>query len=450
VHALLRSGMLLSWSRRYDDAIARYDRALAIDPSNTRVRLERGKVLLWSQRYDEAIAAFESVLKKTPDDPWALCGTAQAYAWRGKTAEARPWYERALVADPGMKEARLGLAYLDLEEGDTSHALERARALEAAHPGDAEVAALVETVERARASWVEIGWDHLDDSDDNAMNTYRAEGGFSLPERLDMRIGYSHADLSGPLPPTPRAHAGADALYAVLGWQPKPRHRGELRVGASSLTDDTGEERTTGIGGLSWRFPIRSWTARAAVTRDPFLYSPEILDNEIDVTALTFGAYGMAAPRVQVEANAGYGDFSDGNTRLTADAGAWYVWRFARRSLLLGGVVRGMNFSENLDNGYFDPSNLIAALASMRSTGSIGGSVWTYEATAEAGVQSYTFDGTDTTGKALWNVYGQVARPLPHGLSFQVYAGFGNSSTAAGPGFNSRSVGARLRWTIGG
>ena len=49
----------------------------------------------------------------------------------------------------------------------------------------------------------------------------------------------------------------------------------------------------------------------------------------------------------------------------------------------------------------------------------------------------------------LWSLYGLVAHPLPHGLSFQIFAGFTNSSTASGPGFTSRSGGVRLRWTIG-
>lgn len=450
VHALLRSGMLLSWDRKYDEALSRYDRALTREPHDEKVLLERGKVLLWSRRYDEAIASFDAVLKRNPKEPWALCGTAQAYAWRGRNAEARPFYERALAADPNLKEAQLGLGYVDLEEGDTSSALARATALEARYPDDAEVADLDKAVRRARAPWVQIGYDHVDDSDDNRMNTYRAEGGFALPARLDLRFGYAHSDLHGPVPASADADATADTLYGVLGWQPKPRHRGELRLGAMALTDSAGADRTTGIGGVSYSFPMATWTGRASVARDPFLYSPRIVDNRIDVTAFAFGASGLAAPRVRIDANAAYGDFSDGNARLSADGGAWYVWTWPKRTLLAGGAVRYLNFSDNLDNGYFDPSNLYAALGSVRSYGSIGSSRWEYEGSIEAGAQSYTFDGVTTTGKPLFNLYGLVARPLPHGLSFQLYAGFGNSSTASGPGFTSVSYGARLRFTIGG
>ena len=459
INALLRSGKLLSWDRRYDEALARYDAALTREPNHTAVGLERGKVLLWSGRYDEAIRSFDRVLKITPDDPWALCGTAQAYAWSGRGREARPFYERALAVAPGMKEASLGLAYLDLGDGDTTKALERANLLKQSDPVDPEIVELDKQVRRARAPWVQVGWEGSADSDDNAMNTYRAEGGFSIPARMDLRFGYAHSDVHGPAfdnstpPPVlvnPDSNGFADTLYGVLGWQPKARHRGELRLGAMRLSDSTGSERTTGIGGLSYAFPMATWTGRAGVAVDPFLYSPQILDNEIDVTSVTFAASGLAVPRVRVETNAGYGDFSDGNGRFNADAGAWYVWKWSKRSLMAGGAVRYLDFRDNFDNGYFDPSQLLAALLSVRSSGAIGSSPWEYEASVEAGVQSYTFDGAEATGKPLWGLYGLVARPLPHGLSFQIFAGFSNSSTASGPGFTSRSGGVRLRYTIGG
>jgi tetratricopeptide (TPR) repeat protein len=450
INALLRSGKLLSWDRKYDEALARYDVALTREPHNTEVELERAKVLLWSRRYDEAIRGFDDVLKTNPKEPWALCGTAQAYDWSGRRREARPFYERALAAEPGMREALLGLAYLDLADGDTTAALDRAKELKKVSPNEPLLLELEQQIRRVRTPWVQIGWDGSADSDDNAMYTYRAEGGFPIPARMDLRFGYAHSDLHGPVLLNPDANASADTLYGVLGWQPKMRHRGELRLGAMTLSDSSGSERTTGIGGLSYAFPMASWNGRAAVARDPFLYSPEILDNEIDVTSVTFSASGRAAPRVQVEVGAGYGDFSDGNGRWNGEVGAWYVWTWPGRTLMAGGAVRSLGFTDDVDNGYFDPSHLFAALLSVRSNGTISSSKWEYEAAVEAGAQSYTFNGDDATGKPLWSLYGLVAHPLPHGLSFQIFAGFTNSSTASGPGFTSRSGGVRLRWTIGG
>jgi hypothetical protein len=164
-----------------------------------------------------------------------------------------------------MKEALLGLAYLDLEDGDTAKALDRVNQLKKTDPTDPEVVALDKQIRRARASWIQIGWDGSTDSDDNKMNTYRAEGGFAIPAHMDLRFGYAHSDLHGPAfdntapPPVlvnPDANSSADTLYGALGWQPKARHRGELRLGVMSLSDSTGGERTTGIGAVPYAFPM--------------------------------------------------------------------------------------------------------------------------------------------------------------------------------------------------
>jgi tetratricopeptide (TPR) repeat protein len=483
MHALVRSGMLLAWDRRFDEALARYDRALALDPREPKARLERGKVFLWSRRFDEAREAFgrilaedpadheallamarayawdgrpaearqhyQRVLDREPEDPEALVGVAQTWAWSGEGSRARPYFERALAAKPGMKEAQMGLAYLDLETGDTSSAAMRARALAEAYPKDAEVRDLVAAVDKARAPWISVGYDHLGDTDDNAYDTLRLEGGFGLPARLDLRFGVSGTELDGPGAAV-ADDGSAVTLYGVLGWTPRPRHRGELRVGAARLTRGGGDERTTAIGGATYSFPLGAWTARAAATHDPFVYSPAILEAEVDITSLSFGASGRAARRVQVEAWGAYGDFSDGNVRLNGEAAAWYVWKGSRTTTLAGGLIRGQRFSDDLDHGYFDPQRLIAPVGSFRSYGSIGGSVWTYDGTFEAGVQSYEFNGEESSSQGLVNVYGLVGRPLPRGIGLEIYAGWSNSSVTAGPNFRSLSFGARFRFTIGG
>ena len=483
VHALVRSGMLLAWDRRFDEALARYDRALALDPREPKARLERGKVFLWSRRFVEAREEFGRILAETPadheallamarsyawdgrqaearpyyqqvlasepEDPEALVGVAQTWAWSGEGSRSRPYFERALAAKPGMKEAEMGLAYLDLEAGDTSAAARRARALAEAHPKDADVRDLVAAVEKARAPWVSVGYDHLGDTDDNAYDTLRVEGGLALPARLDLRFGVSGTELDGPGAAVVHGDGSAATLYGVLGWTPRPRHRGELRLGAARLTRGGGEERTTAIGGATYAFPLGAWTARATATHDPFVYSPAILDAEIDITSLSFGASGRAAHRVQVEAWGAYGDFSDGNVRLNGEAAAWYVWKGGRTTTLAGGVLRGLRFSDDLDHGYFDPQRLIAPVGSFRSYGSIGGSAWTYEGTFEAGVQSYEFNGEDASSQGLVNVYGLVGRPLPHGIGLEIHGGWSNSSATAGPDFRSLSFGVRFRFTIG-
>ena len=48
IPALVRSGMLLSWDKKYAEAITRYDHVLRLEPGHPQASLERAKVLSWS------------------------------------------------------------------------------------------------------------------------------------------------------------------------------------------------------------------------------------------------------------------------------------------------------------------------------------------------------------------------------------------------------------------
>ena len=53
-------------SGRTDDAVAAFDRARALDPSNARLLLEMGTVRVMANRRDEARRDFEAALELNP------------------------------------------------------------------------------------------------------------------------------------------------------------------------------------------------------------------------------------------------------------------------------------------------------------------------------------------------------------------------------------------------
>jgi tetratricopeptide (TPR) repeat protein len=100
-HAFVARGEFLSGQRgREQAALADLDRAIALEPENTRAWHFRGTVLTSLQRFPEAFAAFDQVVTIDPTDGYALRMRARMRRALGHGREAVDDIERAMAADP--------------------------------------------------------------------------------------------------------------------------------------------------------------------------------------------------------------------------------------------------------------------------------------------------------------------------------------------------------------
>lgn len=90
--ALVGLAHALAWSGRHADAMAQFDRALTVAPENVDAQRGAGFTELWRGNPAAAITRFERILAKTPEDTSAREGLVQA---RAALAGARPRYELA-------------------------------------------------------------------------------------------------------------------------------------------------------------------------------------------------------------------------------------------------------------------------------------------------------------------------------------------------------------------
>ncbi len=493
VRALVRSATLLSWEKKFDEAVARYDRALAADPENPVASRERAKVLSWSRRYREAAEAFRALLAREPGDrearlglartlSWsgrqeaareeyerllasdpgdveALVGVAQTWAWSPNARKAYPAFERALEAEPESREARLGLAHLDLSAGDPAGAARASEELSRRFPNDPEVRELGVAASRALGPWILVGYDNLYDSDGNTMDTYRVEGGIGLGGNFDLRLGAARYDMAND-----PSSGHIDSFHAALGARIARRQRLEVRAGADRSVETDGLRRTDGIGGIGWTWGLGGdWSGSVSAQRDTLRYSVYILDSDVIVDAYAASAGGPIGKGFRVSASGSYWDLSDGNSRRGLEPGVWYRWPARPVRLETGYVFRWFDFAEDADRGYFDPSRYAAHILGLRASGSWGARRNTWEAVAEAGIQSYTQDSMEVSNDPLETLFLNVGFPLEHGLLLEAYGGVSNyafagiSDEPGPPGeegrtdtFRARQGGVRLRWRIGG
>jgi len=117
--SLMKNAAAQFAARKYDTAIAYYNRALALDPGSALALYNRGCVHAMKDDFVKAIADWNAVLRIEPDHakarrgiPMAYVKRGEAYARVGDVERARVEFEKALNLDPGNEGAANGMKRL--------------------------------------------------------------------------------------------------------------------------------------------------------------------------------------------------------------------------------------------------------------------------------------------------------------------------------------------------
>ncbi|HEY0725965.1 MAG TPA: tetratricopeptide repeat protein, partial [Pyrinomonadaceae bacterium] len=113
--ALYNRGCVLQQLQRYTEALASYDRVLALMPENEFALHNRGAALLALKRYHEALESFERVLTLAPDDTEALTNRGVALYELRRWDDALRSHDRAVALKPDYAEAWSNRANVLLE-----------------------------------------------------------------------------------------------------------------------------------------------------------------------------------------------------------------------------------------------------------------------------------------------------------------------------------------------
>jgi tetratricopeptide (TPR) repeat protein len=95
---------------RLEDAVAGYERALALDPDHAEANFGLASTFHALRRHEDAIASYEKALAIDPDYAEANYGIATTLQALNRDDRAIPFYEAALAIDPNYAEANHGLA----------------------------------------------------------------------------------------------------------------------------------------------------------------------------------------------------------------------------------------------------------------------------------------------------------------------------------------------------
>jgi len=108
---------------RFDAAAAAYQPLVAASPQSVRLRLAFADALSKDRRWDEALAEYERVLRLAPGNAEALSSIGTVRRWQGHIGESLQAFERLRVAAPKDSAPVLGLAGTYAQDHDYARAL---------------------------------------------------------------------------------------------------------------------------------------------------------------------------------------------------------------------------------------------------------------------------------------------------------------------------------------
>lgn len=117
-------GNELQQSRKYDEAIAVYRKAIVLDLENSDAYTGMGEVLAAQRRTEEAIASYRRSIEINPQNAKAYTGLGNALADRRRLEEAIAAYRRSIRINPQQMNAYAGLGNVLAQQKKTSEAIE--------------------------------------------------------------------------------------------------------------------------------------------------------------------------------------------------------------------------------------------------------------------------------------------------------------------------------------
>jgi hypothetical protein len=118
VEALSNRGVSLHELRRFEEALASCDRALALHPDHAEAHSNRGNALNGLTRFEEAAASYDRALALSPNYAEALTNRGVTLHMLKRDEEALSCYQRAVAMRPDFAEAHYNEGCCRLVTGD--------------------------------------------------------------------------------------------------------------------------------------------------------------------------------------------------------------------------------------------------------------------------------------------------------------------------------------------
>jgi tetratricopeptide (TPR) repeat protein len=436
---LFTEATYLSWARRFDEAILRYDSLIAQHDDFDYVRIAKARVLSWRGDLDAAARIYGAVQERPTADPDsrrdAAFGLAQIAAWQGNLLSAGNRYADLLADDPTDVRSLVGLAAVRNMQGRpyAADAL-LGRALER-DSGNSDALEVRRGTERMRSPSFEASASWSSDSDGNAVAWQTVQQRFLPRDGLRLWAMGGSQRATDPLRATSRALAelGGSAAFGNMQVTAQVGAR-QLRVTHAPVAVGTRTEftwRASAAHRIGSRLSVG-----VGVSHIPFDEIAALLARGIMLTSMDASAeWNAGAASVDISGNVL--DFSDGNRRSGA---ALRAIRRLSPEFSIGFLARTFSF-RNPGIGYFTPERFL--LAELNGGWNHYATRWSLGVSGGAGIQSL---GPADPTQAQWHFDGRAGLHVTGSVQLGVFGGVSTSAAASAVGaFRFRTSGASVR-----
>ncbi|HQS70259.1 MAG: hypothetical protein B7Y36_14620 [Novosphingobium sp. 28-62-57] len=364
-------GRALARSGAYAPAIAAFDAALVLDPTDREAASLRAQTLSWNNQQAKAEAAYRALLKSDPSDQRALLGLARVQSWRGRQRAALATLAR-LPANPADPDEALTItAEAQQWMGRPDRAAATLRSRLATDPGNGRAAGLLARLERNNRHEARFDARRFDQSDGLDVEQVNLSADYRFADgrgRIGPRLAYAAFDpFKGPGDVFTVTRIGASG-----GW----RASNSIDLNATVSLDridppgQGGAQQFLTYDAYVTLFPSDRWRFDLGVQR--FLFDSEpTLRNRLVMDQVKASADFLPNERARISARAAYADYSDGNRQH------WWQAEAEQRISLnprihVGARYTGTKFRKVNQPGYFSPGEYHSAEATFRLDGQAG------------------------------------------------------------------------------
>jgi tetratricopeptide (TPR) repeat protein len=431
--------LALSWTGRLPEAQGEYEALIADDPQDVDARLGRARVLAWRDRWGPSRDEYLRILAQNPNVPEARRELARVQWWSGRPRDAQRRLHEILRSVPDENEARLLLAEVQGSLGRPDLARRTVTGVLADRPEHRRAAQMAADLAlRARPTarvqqHASEQSDRLDIRVTTLEQRFRPGGG-----RGEVELRYEFHDYDPDAVGGVRVHRpGAFARFRISD-------RAEINGGAHveairSAGSGTRNEASYDAWLTVWPHDV----VRLDLSSRRALFD-DLRSLEAGITGTYHGVSADFNPtgKTRLTARGNVGSISDGNRRRWGQLESEHRIAAHPRTLV-GARFTGIDFSESTGNGYFEPQDLRAGVATLRTYDRLGDRLW-WELEGSYGREdTRTADPKPIWGGAARFTY-RVNRRAEADLRYHYFSSLEGSSGGFARGSLSASV--RYAW----